>query len=271
MDGLNDDASTSEATSTTGSNETDLLSGGSIAGDGGGMTDVLMVTSSVRVLNGVHGNSTDDGPAVTLSLVLVESATGLEDRLLGTTSSGDETDHSTAIRSDDLLLTRGELKDGAVDIRVVTNDGGVLSGSTSEGASVSSALLDVANDGTFGQQTDGQDVSDGKLGTTTGIDELASEHTLGGNESLSVLSGSGDAVEDNLSKGSSTSRVVNDGLHQSLDISVALGVVQHAVLSSSNTVVGVRLEDTSRSLTLSTNNTTHLKLYKQQGFTKQNS
>lgn len=257
LDALNNNASTAETTSAAGGNETDLLSGGRVAGNRSGVTDVLMVTSSVGVLNGVHGNTANDGPAVALGLVLVVGATGLEEGLLGTTTTGDQTDHGAAVGSDDLLLTRGELEDGAVHIGVVSDDGGVLSGGACERSAVSRALLYVAHYGTFGQQTDGQDVSDGQLRAATGIDELSGEHTLGGDECLDLLAGRRGVVEYHLRQGRSTSWVVNDGLHQSLHVSVALCVVQDAVLGCSSSVMRVRLEDTSSSLTLSTNDTTH--------------
>jgi len=257
LDRLNNNASTAETTSTAGGNKTDLLSRRGVAGNSRGVADVLMVTSSVRVLNGVHGNTANNGPAVALGLVLIVRATGLEHRLLSTTSTSDQTDHSTAVRLDDLLLARGELEDGAVDIGVVADDGGVLSGGASQSSAVTSLLLDVAHNGTFRHEADRQDVSDGQLSAATGIDELTGEHTLSGDESLDVLAVLSGVVEDNLSQGGTSSGVVDDGLNQSLDVAVTLGVVQDTVLGGALAVLAVRLEDTSSSLTLSTNDTTH--------------
>ena len=44
---------TANTTSAPGSNETDLPARGSVTTDGRGLTDVLMVTSSVRMVNGL--------------------------------------------------------------------------------------------------------------------------------------------------------------------------------------------------------------------------
>lgn len=53
-----DHACTAQATSAAGSNETDLLARGCPAGHSGSVTNVLVVTTSVGMLNGVHGHTT---------------------------------------------------------------------------------------------------------------------------------------------------------------------------------------------------------------------
>jgi len=52
----------SETTGSSGGDETDFATGGSVATDGGRHTDVLMVTTTVRMLHRVHGNTADLGP-----------------------------------------------------------------------------------------------------------------------------------------------------------------------------------------------------------------
>ena len=44
-------------------NETDFLTGDGRAGDGRRLTDVLVVTTTVGVINRVHRNTTSAGPA----------------------------------------------------------------------------------------------------------------------------------------------------------------------------------------------------------------
>jgi hypothetical protein len=46
------------------SNETDFLTGDGLAVNGGGLADVLVVTTTVRVIDGVHSNTTSTGPAI---------------------------------------------------------------------------------------------------------------------------------------------------------------------------------------------------------------
>ena len=52
------DGGTLEATGTAGGNETGLLSGGCIPTDGGGVANVLVVTTTVGVLHRVHSHTT---------------------------------------------------------------------------------------------------------------------------------------------------------------------------------------------------------------------
>jgi len=52
----------SETTGSPGGDETDFATGGSVATDGGRHTDVLMVTTTVRMLDRVHGHTADLRP-----------------------------------------------------------------------------------------------------------------------------------------------------------------------------------------------------------------
>ena len=76
---------------------------GLVAADGGGVTDVLVVTTTVGMLNGVLGNTTDLGPAVALDGVLVVGTASLEEGLVDTSTTGDDTDGSSASGVKDLL------------------------------------------------------------------------------------------------------------------------------------------------------------------------
>ncbi len=57
---------TAEQTCPPGGNETSLLTSDGVARDGRGLSDMLVVTTTVRVIDGVHGNTTSPGPAVAL-------------------------------------------------------------------------------------------------------------------------------------------------------------------------------------------------------------
>ena len=95
----------SETTSPPGSDETNLLAGWCITADGGGVTNVLVVTSSVGMFNRVHGHTTHLRPAVPLHAVLVVGVTSLQHRLLSPASSSNLTNHGTAAAWDNLLGT----------------------------------------------------------------------------------------------------------------------------------------------------------------------
>ena len=160
--------------------------------------------TTVRMVHGVHGHTTSLGPAVSLDGELMLSTRSLQERLVGTTTTSNDTNHTTGGGVDDLLGTRGELDTGLALVRVVTNDGDVVAGGTAEGATVTDLLLDVGDDGTFGHLTDGEDVADGKSSLLSSIDELAGVHALVGDESLGDVLVLVWVAEDNLGERSTT-------------------------------------------------------------------
>ena len=69
--------STTQQTRPPGGNETGLLSLDGVPRDGRRLTDMLVVTTTVRVIDGVHGNTTGLGPVVALDSELVLGTRGL--------------------------------------------------------------------------------------------------------------------------------------------------------------------------------------------------
>lgn len=78
------------------------------------MADVLVVTSSVRMVHGVHGHAAHPGPAVPLHAELVVGVAGLEQRLLRPAAAGDLPDHRAAVALHQLLGARRELHPACV-------------------------------------------------------------------------------------------------------------------------------------------------------------
>jgi hypothetical protein len=248
---------TTRETGAAGGNETNLLTGDGLAGDARGRTNVLVVTTTVGVVNGVHGNTTDLGPSVALALVLVVSVTGLEEGLVNTATASDDADHGAGARGDDDLVARGKLNASAVLLRVVGNDGSVATAGAGKSATVTDLGLEVADGGTLGHEADGEDVTDSELGLGTAVDGLASVETLGGNDSLShglVLVG---VAETDLSDGGTTTRVVLNGLDDTANVAVAFGEVEGPQLGGTLAVLSVGGEDGAGTLTRGTNTTTH--------------
>jgi hypothetical protein len=60
------------------------------------VANVLVVSTTVRVLHGVHGNTSDLGPLVTFGLVLVVRNTSLQDRLVHASTTSDDANHASA-------------------------------------------------------------------------------------------------------------------------------------------------------------------------------
>tara|TARA_R110002003_G_scaffold244_4_gene17423 strand:+ start:6594 stop:6938 length:345 start_codon:yes stop_codon:yes gene_type:complete len=96
----------------------------------------------------------------------------LHKRLVCAAATSDDTDHTTARAGKDLLGARWELDTGLALIRVVADDGNVVAGGTAERTTVTVLVLDVGEDGTFGDGVEGKDVADGERGVLSGVDEL---------------------------------------------------------------------------------------------------
>lgn len=64
---------------------------------------MLVVTTTVGVIDGVHGYTTSTGPRVALDLVLVVSVSGLEEGLVNTATTSDDTDDATSLARENLL------------------------------------------------------------------------------------------------------------------------------------------------------------------------
>lgn len=152
-------------------------------------------------------------------------ARGLEERLVGTSTTSDDSNHATDRALDNLLRARWELDAGLALVWVVADDGNVVSGGSSKDTSVTHLLLDVGHDGTFGDGAEWEDVADGERGVLAGVDELASVHALVRDEGLGVQLVAVWVAENDLGERSATASVVDNLLHNTADVSMALGEV----------------------------------------------
>ena len=148
---------------------------------------MLMVTTSVRMVDGIHSNTASPGPIVALGLVLVHSTGSLEHRLVGPCTTRHNADHSTSRRRDDLLGARRKLHTGPASIDVVTDDGNVVARCPTQRATVTSLLLDVGNNGTLGHGAERKNISNGQRSLLSSVDELACVHSLVGDKTVSLV------------------------------------------------------------------------------------
>lgn len=257
LDGL----TTTNTTRAAGGDQTDLLARGSVAGHRRRVTNVLMVTTTVGMLNGVTGHTTHLGPAVALAAEAVVRVTGLEDGLLNTATAGDDADHGAAARGDGLLLAAGELQAGTAGLEVVRDDDAVVAAGAGDRATVTELGLDVADDATLRHLAQGQHVADGQGGLDTAVHRLAGEHTLGGNHQLLHALVLVRVAELDAGQGGTTAGLVLDGLDDTAHEAVALGVVQNAELGGAKALVAVHLVHGALTLTASQNGLTHFELF----------
>lgn len=135
----------------------------------------------------------------------------------------------------------------------MADNGDVVTGGTADSTTVTNLLLDVGDDGTLRDGAEGKDVADGEGSVLAGINELAGVHALVGNEGLALLLELVGGVEDNAGERSTTTGVVDDLLHNTTDVAVALGIVERSELRRGLVQPGVGGEDGTAALTLVAN------------------
>merc|ERR1712212_1155264 len=216
-----------------------------------------MVTTTVRMLDGIHGHTTNLRPRVPLSLVFEVSSAGLQQRLVDSSSAGDDADHRAVAGRNRLLRSRWQFHFRPSHIRVVGDDGGVVAGSSGQFATISQFLLQLADDGSLRHGADGHHVADGQRRLLAAVDELTRVHALDGDERLLTLLEFVRISEFDDDERRAASGVVNDVLHDAFDVPVTLGIVGGAEAGGAFSMFVVRREDRSRSLTLRSNHSPH--------------
>ena len=125
---------------------------------------MLLVTTTMRMVDGVHSDTTDTRVVILLGMTLPPGSTGSEEGLVSTLSTGNDTDHSTAATHNSLTDTGGETDTGLGEVFVVADDNSGGTGGTGEAATVTELGLDIGDNSAFGHGGEGQDVADDELG-----------------------------------------------------------------------------------------------------------
>lgn len=185
------------------------------------------------------------------------SISGLEQRLVDTSSSSDQANRGASVRLERNLVARGQTDTGNLVVNIVTNDGGIVTRRLGQLAAVTNLALHVADNGSFGHLSDGQGVADIEARGDSAVHVLSGVQAFGGNEPFLVLALFVLVAKLNASQRRSSTGVVLDALDDTLDESVALRVIVLAELGSTQAGALDGLKDASGSLTLMTSGATH--------------
>jgi hypothetical protein len=118
-------SSSSDETGSSGGDESDLLTLRGESADSRGVTNMLLVTTTMRMLDGVHSDSSNSGPGtLPLCLHLVEDVTSLADWLVDSATSGNDSDHSSAGTWDGSSGATWKSDSGLLEVLTVPNDNG---------------------------------------------------------------------------------------------------------------------------------------------------
>merc|ERR1712241_1403416 len=162
------------------------------------------------MFHGVHTDTAYLGPAVPLHLVLVVRTTGLQQRFVDTTTTGNDTDTGTVERGNHFLDTGGKFDASHICVFVMSDDGCVTSRSTSQLSTVSRFLFHVADDCPFRHCAHWENVSDLQSCFLSTVDELSRVHTFSRNEQFLAKFELVRITEGDDSERGTSTRVVND-------------------------------------------------------------
>jgi len=218
----NDLSGTSDETSSSGGNKTNLMTTGSISSDCRRMTNMLMVTTTVRMLDGVHSNTSNSRPMRSLCLHLEVHSVGFKERFVSSLTTSGDTNHSSAVSLDLLSVSRWQFNTSFSTVIDVTNNGGRGAGSSGKRSSVSELSLTIGDDGTFRHEFDGKNISNREGSLNSRIDKLTGEHSFDCDEVLDSLLESVRISESDLGKWGTTTGVVDDVLDNTLEVSKLL-------------------------------------------------
>jgi hypothetical protein len=104
---------------------------------------MLVVTTSVWMVHGVHGDTSNLRPAFTSSFLFKIGSASLQHGFIDSSSTGDDTNHGSGITTVGFSGSRRKTNSGLASILGVTNDGGVASSASADGSLVTGAFLNV--------------------------------------------------------------------------------------------------------------------------------
>jgi len=214
------------------------------------VTNVLLVTTTVGMVDWVHGDTTDAWPSVSLGLVLPVGVTGLEEWLIGSLTASNNTNHSTALTLDGLSDTGWELDSGLGTVIRVTDNNSGSAGGSGEGATVTVLGLTVGDDGTLGHHVDWQNVANSKGSFLSSVDIHSCVHSFNSDEILSAGFVFVLVSERNLGKRGTSAGVVHNVFHNTPQVTLSLSVVEGPEAGRCDSSASVGLEDSRVSVTL---------------------
>ena len=110
--------------------------------------------------------------------------------------------------------------------------------------------FDVADQSTFGNSVDGQNIADGELGLRSAVHILSGVHTFGGEVKFFDGFVAVRVAELDSGKGSTSSRIVKDFSDDTTNVAVAFGVIESSESGGTDAVESAGLVDRALGVTL---------------------
>lgn len=217
---------TSDETCSSSGNETDLLTRGGISMNCAWFSQMLMVTTTMRMVNGVHSNTSYLRESFSESLELVEQHTGLHDRLFISASSGDDPNGGSAGSWDGFSRSRGQSDSRPCSVFWVTDDRRVGSRASRVRTFISNSRFDITNGCSFRNSIDWENIADGHGSLPPAEQVLPGVCSFRSQEVFCSMFVSVRVSEVNFQEGSSSSWIMHDGSYYTFNISLSFCIVQ---------------------------------------------
>ena len=224
---------------------------------------MLVVTSSVWMVNGVHGYSSYNRPHFSLGLELPVLGSCLQKRLFISSSSGNNSDHGSCFGVNGLSDTRGQFDSCLLAIFTLSNNSGVSARCSGELTFISISILDIADKSSFRDFSHWQYISDIQRCLASAVDVLSGVHSL--TSQIIDCFGLITILVSKLDFGerSSSARVVDDFSDHSSYVSLSFCVVQFSIPGFCYSFeVMCSVYWVWSSFSLWSNSSTHVRIYK---------
>mmetsp|Transcript_7540 Transcript_7540/g.13140 ORF Transcript_7540/g.13140 Transcript_7540/m.13140 type:complete len:272 (-) Transcript_7540:8-823(-) len=248
---------TAQQTGAPGCNQTNLGTRHGLARHRGGVSHVLMVSSSVRVLHGVHGRTAHLRPAVPLHAILVVVVSSLQHWLVHAATTRDDAHDGPAGGRQALAAAGGKTNAGLASIIGMAHYHARGARRTGKTTTICCLLLTHGDHGSLRHLGQRQHVPDRQLSLGATVHELSSVTSFHCHPQFLLQLVAVRVMEDHLTQGSTTTRIVQDLLDQALDVALALDIVHCAQLHSTLPQPGLRSEDEGLTLTRTADDAAH--------------
>lgn len=128
------------------------------------MTDVLVVTTTVRMLDGVHRDTSHSGPVALLGVGLVVRAVSLQKGLVSSLATSDDSNHSSAATLDGLTHAGRKSDSSFLAILGVTDHDSRDTRGAGKNTAVAHLCLNIGNNGALRHCVYGEDVANSERG-----------------------------------------------------------------------------------------------------------
>ncbi len=190
---------------------------------------MLVVTTSVWMIDWVHSHTSHSWESLAQSLELVEKCTSLHDGLFVSASACNYTNCGSAKTWNGLSGTGWESDSGSASVIRVSNNGGISSWASGISSFITNSRLNIANGGTFRDSVDWKDVSSWYSRLSAGEDVLSAVSSFSGKEVLSVVFVFVRVSEIDFNEWTSTSWIVKDSSDNALDVAFSFDEIEVSI------------------------------------------